>query len=209
MPYVYKITNKENGKSYVGYTKRTNVNDRIKEHFLPSVYGKTDKPLYNDIRKFGKESFDFEVIFESTDEETTLQKEIEYIKLHGDYNLHEGGNVPPNQKGRHWTLSEETKSKMRKPKSLRSEEHKHNISKSLIGKTPWNKGKKGTQISWCKGKRDSPMTSEWKITKNGVEFIIHNLSFWCDENGYNKNTIKSHYYKNSWPYKDIEKIEKV
>jgi len=209
MPYVYKLTNTENGKSYVGYTKRTDIRDRINEHFSPSVYEKSDKPLYNAIKKYGKDSFSLEILFESMDEEKTLQKEIEYIKLYGDYNLHEGGNVPPNQKGNHWNLSEETKLKMRKPKSPRSLEHKNNLSKSLIGKKPWNKGKKETQVSWCKGKRNSPMTSKWKITKNNQEFVIENLALWCDENEYNKNTVKYHYYKNFWPYKDIEKIEKV
>ena len=209
MPYVYKITNNKTEKSYVGYTKRVNVEERIKEHFSPSVYEKNNKPFYNAIKKYGKESFRFEILFESSDEEETIQKEIEYIKLYGDYNLHEGGNVPPNQKDKHWSLSEETKIKMRKPKSPRSQEHKDNISKSLIGKIPWNKGKKETQISWCKGKRNSPMTSKWKIFKNNEVLTIENLVLWCEQNGYTTGTVKYHYYKKSWPYKDITKIEKV
>jgi group I intron endonuclease len=209
MPYVYKITNKENGKSYVGYTKRENVDHRIREHFSPSVYKNNDKPLYNAIKKYGKDSFSLEILFEGVDEEQALCKEIEYIKIYGDYNLHEGGNVPPNQKGNHWTLSEETKLKMSKPKAPRSQEHKRKLSESLMGNTPWNKGKKGVQVSWNKGTRNSPMTSKWKITKRNEEFIIENLVLWCDENNYNKNTVKYHFYKNSWPYKDIEKIEKL
>ena len=209
MPYVYKITNKLNGKSYVGYTKRTDVNNRINEHFSPSVYQKIDKPFYNAIKKYGKESFITEVLFESIEEKIALQKEIYYIKLYGDYNLHEGGNLPPNQKGKHWNLSEETKRKMSKPKSPRTEEHKKNLSNSLKGKKPWNKGKKGTQISWCKRKRNSPMTCKWKITKQNEEIVIENLVLWCEINQYKTSTVKNHYYKQNWPYKDILNIEKV
>ena len=34
-----------------------------------------------------------------------------------------------------------------------SEETKRKISKSLMGKIPWNSGKKGLQIGWSKGKK--------------------------------------------------------
>ena len=64
MPYVYKITNTKNGKSYVGYTKRSEITDRIREHFSPSVYENIHKPFYNAIKKYGKESFEIEILFE-------------------------------------------------------------------------------------------------------------------------------------------------
>jgi hypothetical protein len=32
-----------------------------------------------------------------------------------------------------------------------TEEHKRNLSASMMGRTPWNKGKKGVQVSWKKG----------------------------------------------------------
>jgi group I intron endonuclease len=211
MPYVYKITNTENKKSYVGYTKRDDVKDRIKEHFFKSVYTKKDTPFYNAIKKYGKESFDFEILFECSDEKMTLLKEIEFIKIYGDYNLHEGGNVPPNQKGNHWNLSDKTKKKMSESSKgkTKSENHKKSMSESRKGRKPWNRGLTGAQESIWKGQRNSPMTSSWKITKNNTTYIIQNLALWCDENNYNKNTVKYHYYKNSWPYKDIQNIEKV
>ena len=209
MPCVYKITNKINNKNYIGYTSRKDVKERIREHFSPSVYNNNHKPLYLSIKKYGKENFDYKILFESDDEEETLEKEKHFIKQMGDYNMHPGGNVPPNQKNKTWNLTEETKQKMRKPKAPRTKEHTYNLSRSLKGKEPWNKGKTGLQTSIWKEQRNSPMTSSWKITKNNTTNIIRNLALWCDENEYNKNTVKYHYYKNSWPYKDIQNIEKV
>jgi group I intron endonuclease len=138
MPSIYKITNIINNKSYIGYTSRDNVQERISEHFSPSVYNVRDKrPLYSAIKKYGVNSFRWEVLYEGDD---ALDKEPEYITKYGDYNLHEGGNVPPSQKGKTWKLSEETKQKMRKPKSPFTEEHKKALSESKKGKIPWNKG---------------------------------------------------------------------
>jgi group I intron endonuclease len=209
MPFVYKITNKKNKKSYVGYTKRKDVYNRIREHFSPSVYEKINKPFYNAIKKHGKNSFEYEILFESCNEQETIDKEIEYIKIYGDYNLHEGGNIPPSQKGKTWNLTEETKQKMRKPKVPRTKEHSEKLSKSLIGKTPWNKGKSGLQSCPWKGMRKSPSMSTWKITKKDKEIITDNLILWCEQNNYITSTVKYHYYNKSLPYKDILKIEKV
>jgi len=209
MAFVYKITNKVNNKNYIGYTSKLDVEHRIREHFSPSVYEKINKPFYQAIRKYGKNNFEYEILFESDNEDEALEKEIELISKMGDYNLHPGGNVPPNQTGKSWNLSDETKQKMRKPKKPRTKEHAQNLSNALKGKTPWNKGKKGVQKSWCKGRRNSPMISNWKITKETGEYFIKNLVLWCEENGYNKNTVKYHYYKNSWPYKDIINIQKM
>jgi group I intron endonuclease len=209
MPYVYKITNIKNQKSYVGYTKRKDVYDRIREHFSPSVYANDKRPFYNAVKKYGKENFTYEILHECVDESEALQKEIEFIKIYGDYNLHEGGNIPPNQSGKTWKLSEETKQKMRKPKQPRTEEHTKKLSLALIGKTPWNKGQKGLQVCPWKGQRRSPSMSTWKITKIDGEEIVENLVYWCEQNGYNASSVKYRYYGNSLPYKDILKIEKV
>jgi group I intron endonuclease len=138
MPSIYKITNTINGKSYVGYTSRKEVKERITEHFSPSVYnGREKRPLYSAIKKYGKDAFVWEVLYEGED---ALLKEKEFISKYGDYNLHEGGNVPPSQKGRTWKLSEETKAKMRKPKPPRTEAHNKAQSESKKGQIPWNKG---------------------------------------------------------------------
>jgi group I intron endonuclease len=208
MAFVYKIINKINGKSYVGYTSKNVIEHRVREHFSPSVYEKNSKPLYKAIKKYGKNNFDYVVLFEGTEEES-LKKEIEYIKMYGDYNIHPGGNVPPNQSGKTWKMSENSKQKLRKPKPPRTEEHKNNLSLSLKGNVPWNKGKTGVQQSFWKGQRNSPRTAKWKITKSADIIEIENLVLWCENNGYNTSSLKGRYYSRNFPYKDILNIEKV
>ena len=62
--YIYKITNKINGKCYIGQTKN-HVNKRFQEHKRvsknknSSIY---DYPLYRAFRKYGIENFSFEEI---------------------------------------------------------------------------------------------------------------------------------------------------
>lgn len=210
MSSIYKITNIINGKSYVGYTSREKVQERIAEHFSPSVYnGREKRPLYSAIKKYGKESFTWEVLYEGND---ALDKEPEFIAKYGDYNLHEGGNVPPSQKGKTWKLSEETRENMKGKcgKWIRTQEHKKKMSDGRKGSIPWNKGKKGFQKGVWAGKRDSGSTKKWIIHKSNGDLIsIDNLVLWCEENGYNPNSVKYHYYKGNFPgksYKDIINI---
>jgi group I intron endonuclease len=205
MDKIYCITNRINGKKYIGYTTRP-IEERINEHFAPSSH-KSGYAIHKAIKKYGKENFDYCILYEG---KNALEKEDHFIKLlNCEYNMTPGGNKPPNQLGNKWNLTEETKQKMRKPKMPRTKKHSQNLSESLKGKIPWNKGKIGVQKSPWKGKRNSPMTRSWKITKNNKTIIIENLALWCDNNGYNKNTVKYHYYNNLWPYEEIQKIEKV
>jgi group I intron endonuclease len=207
MNKLYCITNKINDKKYIGFTSRP-IEERIAEHFAPSSY-KSGYAIHKAIKKYGKDNFEYCVLYEGPD---ALEKEDSFIKMIDcKYNMTDGGNLPPNQLGKTWKLTDKTKQKMSeafkgKPKS---EKHKKSMSECRKGKSPWNKGLTGVQECPWKGQRNSPMTSSWKITKNDTINIIRNLALWCDENGYNKNTVKTHLYKNSWPYKDIEKIEKV
>lgn len=65
MGYIYVITNKINGKKYVGKTART-IEERWKEHIKNSKIKKFDKmcPLYSAINKYGIENFTIEQIEE-------------------------------------------------------------------------------------------------------------------------------------------------
>ena len=54
---IYKITNKINGKIYIGMTTRS-INKRFSEHKAKSK--KFNKPLYTDMRKFGTYNFEIE-----------------------------------------------------------------------------------------------------------------------------------------------------
>ena len=57
--YIYQITNKLNGKVYIGQTCRT-INERWREHVNSSKYHKRITYIDNDIQKYGEENFDIE-----------------------------------------------------------------------------------------------------------------------------------------------------
>lgn len=56
--YIYILTNKKNGKQYVGQTIETRPLDRITEHF----YSSSKQIIGSAIRKYGKENFNIKVI---------------------------------------------------------------------------------------------------------------------------------------------------
>ena len=67
--YIYKITNTVNNKVYIGQTVQTNPKMRWYAHLADARRGKKSY-LYDSIRKYGQESFVWEIIdnAESTDE---------------------------------------------------------------------------------------------------------------------------------------------
>ncbi len=131
--YIYKITNKVNGKEYIGQTTST-ITKRWREHCVP------DSPCLNigrAIQKYGKENFTIDVIAEAESIEELNTLESYFIQnlntmAPTGYNLRTGGNnsIP----------SEETRKRM-------------SIAQTglRLGRTPWNKG----LSSWSKGKQFS------------------------------------------------------
>lgn len=91
---IYKITNKINGKVYIGQTIQT-LNSRKNEH-KKMVRKKTNLPLYNAINKYGEENFSIIQIDEADSSEELNVKEQYYIKHYNSmspngYNLTSGG----------------------------------------------------------------------------------------------------------------------
>ena len=92
---IYKITNKINGKSYIGLTTTS-----LKKRWLGHKYSsKTENyPLYYSIRKYGIENFTIELITECYSKQELNSKEKELIIFYKcrnrdfGYNLDEGGN---------------------------------------------------------------------------------------------------------------------
>lgn len=157
---IYKITNKLNGKVYIGQS--IDIDARWKQH----INAKDNFAIHNAIKKYGKENFKFEVLLECPADMLNVW-ERDMIALYDcmspyGYNLTEGGEgcqlseehkrkisesnkghmvseetrhkISESHKGRH--VSEETRCKMsevNKGKHL-SEEHKRKISESLKGK---------------------------------------------------------------------------
>lgn len=143
---IYKIENKINGKAYVGQTKYT-LNQRFTAH------SKSKYHIGHALRKYGIKSFAISIICLAASKVLANEKERYWIKelnckTPDGYNHTSGGEGSDARLGEHH--SEMAKQKMRKPKS---EIHKQNLSIAHLGKSPWNKGKKGIQQAWNKGKK--------------------------------------------------------
>lgn len=98
---IYKITNKENGKIYIGQTIRT-LEKRWQFHTL----SKGCKALHAAIQKYGKDSFEIKPIVHCNSYAELNAREIMCIKLFNSlapngYNLKEGGKSgSPNEEVR-------------------------------------------------------------------------------------------------------------
>lgn len=103
--YIYLITNKVNGKGYIGQTNRT-VPFRFQQHQYRSTKAKYTQPLYNAFKKYGIDNFDVQEILKissKTLDELTVElnsKEEAYIidyntKTPNGYNVLSGGAENP------------------------------------------------------------------------------------------------------------------
>ena len=92
MGCVYRATNLINGKYYIGKTKYS-MEERRQSHYteVPNTY------FHRALRKYGRDNFEWDILFESDDEGHLYRKEKLYIKLfdtyipHG-YNMTTGGD---------------------------------------------------------------------------------------------------------------------
>lgn len=127
--YVYKITNKVNGKIYIGWSK--NPQERFRTH-----QRRTNKSrLRHAMCKYGIQNFDLIVLEEHTSKQNVKNAEIrliaEYKSQDPDvgYNMTSGGDGCPN-------LSEESIEKMRAAKrgTKASDETRKKMSNSQRGR---------------------------------------------------------------------------
>lgn len=84
MAYIYKITNKLNGKAYIGKTLNS-VEARWQEHIMESNKERSfERPLYRAIRKYGVKNFILETL-EEVSEDIVNEKEIFWINYYDTY----------------------------------------------------------------------------------------------------------------------------
>lgn len=77
--YVYKITNKINGKVYIGQSIRP-IEERFKRHINDSIKNNLDTHLARAVRKYGSESFFIELVDVAKTQEELNEKEQYYIR---------------------------------------------------------------------------------------------------------------------------------
>lgn len=87
---IYKITNKINGKSYIGQT--VDFNRRKRNHFNKKEGDKECYAIHQAFFKYGKENFSIEVIEKCSKEELD-EKEKYYIKYFHSHHTENGYNL--------------------------------------------------------------------------------------------------------------------
>ena len=95
MGFIYTITNKINGKQYVGKTNLPDPQERWREHIKDYKTERCEKrPLYSAINKYGVENFVFEAIEECDNTEEREKFWIKELNTYGSngYNATLGGD---------------------------------------------------------------------------------------------------------------------
>ena len=161
MYYIYRITNKINGKTYVGQHKYKKLNDD---------YMGSGKLIRRAQKKYGMENFEKEILYSRIQYKTTAD-DVERFAIakeralgKAEYNIADGG-----QGG---NLGEEVNKKLsevHKGKHL-SEEHKRRISEYRKGKPSCMKGKHHSEESKQK------MSESWEYDKHFTEETKRKMS---------------------------------
>ena len=84
MGLIYKITNNQNDKVYIGKTIQS-LKDRWQQHKCDSKNSNKDYKLYRAMKKYGIENFNIEIVEDDIPENELGIKEQEYIKKFNSY----------------------------------------------------------------------------------------------------------------------------
>ena len=156
---VYSITNKLNGKKYVGQTTKT-LEHRIRQHIVTAKRGKVKRKLYNAINKYGIENFDVHIECYCKDLDELNDKESYFIEKYdcvkNGYNYGYGGDnnvmFSPIVKEHHDNIMRSKEVRQKISKTMKDRIHKYGISKEtrqkISAKLKGNKhgfGKKRSQ----------------------------------------------------------------
>lgn len=161
---IYKITNKINGKVYIGQTIHS-LEARWKRHLKCAKDG-VDTHLYQAIRKYGEDNFVPEIICEAkTKNELNILETYyiqEYDSIHLGYNMVDGGNnnvmFIPDVRQHHVDV-------------VRSEENRTKISKSMK--------KKIADGDFFKPEHRQKLSVKAKGNKNGKGNPSHSIGCYC------------------------------
>ncbi len=115
---IYKITNIENGKFYIGKTEKNPPEKRWATHISQLKDPKRCHYLHNSIKEHGVEKFIFEIIAECKNTEDLKQLEIDLIAYYDTTNRNVGYNLTKGGDGASgYKHTEATKQKMKEIKA--------------------------------------------------------------------------------------------
>lgn len=228
---IYKITNKLNGKTYIGLTHR-GLELRINEHISESNKNKEKHFQFHfAIKKYGIENFSSEILEENIaclKEASRL--EIFYIEQFNTYK--KGYNMTKGGGGYHFKHTEATKQKMREAKlgyvpsietrkkvSLalkgkpKSEEHKLKVKQAITGKKHSEERKKASSERMKGAFTDengrSAITVEIFDQHQVLQFKCHGtFDKVCRNNGLPAKALRRSYYNDGKPIYSGKTIKK-
>lgn len=131
---VYKVTNKINGKVYIGITTKT-LEHRKKIHIRDSK--RMDTYFYRAIRKYGEENFEWEVIDTAETKEELSELEKYYIKLYDSFDNKDKGYNTTSGGYESWEITEEER--------INRSERVKGENNPMYGRESPMKGKKFTE----------------------------------------------------------------
>jgi group I intron endonuclease len=165
---IYKATNINNNKCYIGQTIKP-LNERKQKHIQRANYG-TDFYFYRAIRKHNPNSFQWEILEECSSKEELDEMEFHYIKQYNSFQPN-GYNLTMGGEGSHgYKHTEKSKKKIGKKSKgknngmygrKRSQRVKDAISKA-------NKGRKLTEEQLKKWSEVKIGTTHTEVTKKKI-----------------------------------------
>jgi group I intron endonuclease len=165
---IYKITNKINGKNYIGFDSQWPRRKNQHKHYLKSRKSK----IYLAFNKYGWENFVWEVIYQSKDGKHCLNVMESYFI--NEYNSYLNGYNET--LGGDGTLG-----------WIPSEEYRKKKSKEQKGEKGFWYGKSIPQET--KKKISNTLAKEHRLEYNGKIIMVHNLKQFCIDNNLNRSHL--------------------
>lgn len=161
---IYRITNKVNGKAYIGSS--VNLADRRRVHFRQLRQGKhINEHLQRAFSSYGEGAFVFDIVEFVDDVATLLEREQAWLDGAGAssiYNMNPTAGKPPSKKGIKRSVRHAANWLLARKKNPVSTETKEKMSRAKKGK-PLSPEHKAKLVLVRTGKKRGPLSPEHKV----------------------------------------------